>query len=88
MTATATRRFSLPFWLLFSRFLFQCNHRNSSEESHLKAFTSAGRLSYETAVGLNIKNIQTALKKAQFLLQETDIYVVNRCSAPPINRTN
>lgn len=85
--ATATR-FCLPFWLLFSRFLFQCNHRNSSEESHLKAFTSAGRLSYETAVGLNIKNIQTAQKKkALFLLQETDICVVNRHSASPINRT-
>lgn len=65
MIVTVTR-FSVPFWLLLSWFLFQCNHRNSSEESHLKAFTSAGRLSYETAVGLNIKNIQMALKKPQF----------------------
>jgi len=34
-------------------------------KSLIKAFTSAGRLSYENAVGLNIKNIQMALKKAQ-----------------------
>lgn len=67
MTATVNRRFSVPCWLLFSRFLFQCNHRNGSEESHLKAFTLAGRLSYETAMGLNIKNIQMALKKKKKL---------------------
>lgn len=58
--------------------LFQCNHRNSGEESHLKAFTSAARLSYETVVGLNIKNIQTALKKAQFEWELHDCIVGDR----------